>query len=237
MKTIALFTTFAALTLAADLPTPESLYEKMIDATGGRAAYEALKTQRVEASVEFVGQGIKGTMTTLSTAAGNSLMTMELAGVGKIVSGVTDGKAWEQSAMTGFRIREGEEREQLLRMSDLRGAIKWREWLESAEVTGAESVDGKDCWKLKTKMKGVSGEQWAWIEKSTSLTLKSRMTMKSPAGEVPVETFMKEYKKLGGMLMPAVTEQKVGPMTIRTVIEKVETNIEIAPETFAIPKG
>jgi hypothetical protein len=225
----------ALLAAGAETPTAEALMEGYLKATGGREAYAALKTQKSVVQVEFVGQGLKGKTVMFQSANGNSIMKMELAGVGTIASGYKDGVSWESSAMQGTRLREGEEKVQNLRLTDLGGAAKWQEHTESAEVTGEENVDGKDCWKVKTRLKGVTSDDLSWVDKKTGLIVKMLSKMKSQMGELPVETYMREYKKFGGILMPAKTEQKIGPMTIVSTIEEVVQNPELEESAFDFP--
>ncbi len=221
--------------LAADLPKAETLLDGYVKASGGAAAYEALETQKLTSTVEFVGQGIKGKSIVYQSRAGNSLTVLDLGGMGKVLSGVKDGVAWESSAMQGPRIREGEERTQMLRMTVLGGAAKWRELVEGAEVLGEETVEGKDCWKMKSRTKGVSGEDLSWIDKATGLMVKSMTKVKSQMGEVPMETYIREYRKEGALLLPAVTEQKVGPMTIKSTLDEAVINGEIPASQFEPP--
>ena len=65
-----------------------------IELTGGVASYKTLKSQSIKAEFKFVGQGLKGTTTTLSVYPGRSNTTMELSGLGKIHSGGWDGIVW-----------------------------------------------------------------------------------------------------------------------------------------------
>ena len=54
----------AALARAAEKqPTAEEILDKYIDVTGGRAAYEKVKTEVANATMEFVGKAVKGRIT------------------------------------------------------------------------------------------------------------------------------------------------------------------------------
>jgi hypothetical protein len=216
-------------------PKAEALLDAYVEATGGKAAYQALRSQRIMANVEFVGQGIQGKSVTITGASGDSLTTLEIPGAGKILSGTKGGVSWESSAMQGPRLRAGEEKIQNARMTDLGGPSKWREHVEFAEVAGEESVEGVACWKIRTRTKGVAGDDFTWVDRATGLVKKAQMKTKSQMGEIPVETFIREYRKEGGILIPVRTEQKVGPMTIRTSVESVETNIDLPANAFDYP--
>lgn len=114
------------LVKAADLPTAESLLDRFVEATGGKAAYSQLKSQITRTEIEFVGAGIKGTNTSLNVYPNRAHTTMELTGLGKMYSGNWDGNVWESSAMQGQRLVTGAERSMMLRLTDIRAAADWR---------------------------------------------------------------------------------------------------------------
>lgn len=221
--------------LAADKPTAESLLEKYVEITGGMEAYKAVKTQVSKGTVEFVAQGIKGSVTTYNGGPGKSLTVMDIAGIGKISSGQLDGVVWQNSAIQGARIASGKERAQSLRMMRTDAVVNWRELYSETQLEGAEDVDGKPHWKVRFVPMGGGEAEYSWVDQKTGLMTKSMMTLESPMGKIPVETTIKEYRKEGGVLMPVVSEQKMGPQVIRTTIDKVEVNVAIPAEQFALP--
>jgi hypothetical protein len=217
-------------------PTAEAILDRYIEATGGKAAYGRLKSQVARGTIEFVGQGIKGTVETHALVRNNSLTVIDLTGIGKIQSGVTDGVVWQSSAIQGSRIAEGEEAQQMLRSSRLDSPVHWREIYEDFKVEGLEDLDGKAVYKVSFRAKGAADPQTNWYDKETGLLLRTQMVIASPMGKVPVLTKLSEYRDAGGgILQPARMEQKLGPQTMLTVFESAESNVEIPAEKFAFP--
>jgi hypothetical protein len=216
-----LLTTFAA---AADLPSAESLMDGFVKSTGGSSAYAALKSQAVRAEVEFLGQGIKGTSTTRSIHPRRAVSTMELAGLGKIQSGIWDGIVWESSAIQGQRLAKGEERNLSLRINDIRAAANWRDYYTSVTTTSEESIDGTPCFRVEAKPKDGGKTEISWFSKDTGLVVKTKMTMVSPAGELPIEIQVSDYRKVDQFLLPHQTIQSMGPQKILSKVLEIQFN-------------
>jgi hypothetical protein len=233
MKQLIVMMMSAAAVFAADLPKAEAVLDRYVEVTGGKAAYEKRKSEVTTATMEFVGMGIKGTMVSYSKP-GSSYSMMDLPGIGKMESGVTNGVSWEKSALQGPRVRSGQENEEFLRMTAFNGPLRWREMYSKVETVGEETVEGKDCVKLQLTPK-TGAPTTAWYEKESGLLVKMQMTMKTQMGEVPVESFASDYREVAGVKMPHATTQKLAGQTMKTVIEKVEVNAEIPEEKFEMP--
>jgi hypothetical protein len=72
MKTTLLTLILASNGLCADLPTAETLFQRYVEATGGQTAYTALKSQVVTGTMEFLGQGLTGKLSSWVATPGPS---------------------------------------------------------------------------------------------------------------------------------------------------------------------
>ena len=232
LVSLLLLTSFAT---AADLPSAESLMDGFVKTTGGASAYGALKSQSVRAEVEFLGQGIKGNSTTRSIYPNRTLSTMELAGLGKIHSGIWEGTVWESSAIQGQRLAKGEERNLSLRINDIRAAANWRQYYTSVTTVAEETIDGKTCFRVEAKPKDGGKPEFSWFSKDTGLVVKTKMTMVSPMGELPIEIEVSDYRKVGEFLLPHHSIQSMGPQKILSKIVEIQFNPTIDTTELAPP--
>src|SRR5690349_14456734 len=108
---------FSGALMAADesLPKAEQILDKYLEVTGGLESYKKLKTEVTTATMEFVGKGIKAQIRDYKAEPNKSYSEVELPGMGKIESGLSEGVAWERNPMMGPRIKEGEEKATALR--------------------------------------------------------------------------------------------------------------------------
>ncbi|MDX2153658.1 MAG: DUF620 domain-containing protein [Bryobacteraceae bacterium] len=227
----------AATAAAADLPKAETVLDRFVEVTGGKAAYEAAKTQYMRGSIEFVGAGITGTVTTwLASSPNRSRIEMELAGMGKIDSGSSGETAWQNSAMQGPRLLTGNEAKQALRSARMNAPLAWREIYSAAVTEAEEEIDGKPCYRLALEPKDEGKAEKAWYEKESGLLRKSAMTVSTPMGDVPLETMVSDYREIGGGLKaPFSMTQKAGPQTIKTTIAEMKHNPEVPAAIFDPP--
>ena len=217
----------ASTTAAADLPKGEALMDRFVELTGGVASYKGLKSQSVKSEIEFVGQGLKGTTTTLSVHPGRTNTTMELTGLGKIHSGGWDGVVWESSAMQGQRLVKGAERSMMLRLNDIRAAADWRKYYETATTEAEETVEGQACYRVVAKPKDAGKPETSWFSKATGLVVKTEFTLVSAMGELPISILVSDYRKVGAFLLPHRSIQSMGPQKMDNKIIELLINPEI----------
>ena len=215
------------------LPTAESLLDRFIEVTGGKAAYEARKSEIVNGKVEFAAMGLKGDMVTYYEGK-KYYMAMNLAGVGKIETGVIDGVAWENSVLQGPRIKTGEERTQALREADMNATYRWRDLFTKAETTGQEVVEGEPCYKvMMTPPEGKPVTMF--FEKNSGLMRKTSVIAASQLGEIAADSISTEYKRFEGILEPAKITEKVAGQEFTIVIDTVQANQPIPADKFELP--
>jgi outer membrane lipoprotein-sorting protein len=218
---------------ADDLPKAETILDKYIEATGGKAAYEKNHTEVSTGTMEFVGKGIKGSITSYRAEPNKSYTELDIAGIGKVREGSDGTTAWSLSALQGPRIKDGDEKAGALQAAKFNAELNWRDSYK-AETTGAEKVDGKDCYKVVlTPSQG--SPQTRFYDKESNLLVKMTMTVKNPMGEIPVESTVSDYRKEGSILMPHKITQSAAGQEIAIVIDKVQYNAEIPKDKFEPP--
>src|SRR5437868_1699770 len=109
---IALLSGLTAFAADEALPKAETILDRFIEVTGGKAAYLKRKSEVATGILEFPAQGLKGTMMRYSADPDKSYSSLDIDGVGKIEMGSTDGIAWEKSAILGPRVKSGDEKAQ-----------------------------------------------------------------------------------------------------------------------------
>lgn len=226
-----------SVTRAADeaLPKAETLLDKYVQATGGKAAYEKVKAEMTSGTVELVGRGLKGTIVSYRSEPANNYSVVEFEGVGKIEEGSNGDIAWERSAIQGPRIKEGEERDMTLRNGLFRAALMWRQIYAKVETTGTDTVSDQPCYKVE--MTPAAGKpEVRCFDQKTGLLLKLTMTLKSPMGEIAAESIFSDYRDAGGgLLVPRKMEQKAMGQDILFSVDKVQLNPSVPREKFDVP--
>jgi outer membrane lipoprotein-sorting protein len=225
----------AALSYAqAPLPAGGTLLDKYIEVTGGRAAYEKVKTRIETMTVEIPAAGVKFQTTAYHAAPDKSYTVMEVPGAGKVEEGTDGNIAWSLSAMQGARIKEGDERAFALLEAAYDSDVRWKDYYKSVETTGTEMVEGEPCYKVElTSKEGL--KQTRYFSTKSGLMLKATMTMKTAMGDIPAETVLSEYRDEGGILAPHKMVNKMMSQQMIISVDSIKLNPEIDPSRFALP--
>jgi hypothetical protein len=224
----------AALCAADDLPKADTILDKYVEVTGGKAAYAKVKSDVSTGTMTMAAMGLSGKMVMYSQAPANRLLEVTLEGIGKISEGSNGEIAWSFNAMQGPRLKEGDEKAEALQQSRYGADSQWRDLFKTVETEGAETAEGKDCYKVKVTTKAGKA-QTRWYDKQSGLLVKIAMTAQSPMGEVNVESIFSDYKKEGDLLLPHKMVNKLAGQEIGMTIEKVEQNADIPKEKFEPP--
>ncbi len=74
------------------LPKAETILDRYVEVTGGKAAYDKRTNEVATGTLEFKAQGLKGSVTRYSAVPAEEYLVMEIDGVGKIESGMDKGR-------------------------------------------------------------------------------------------------------------------------------------------------
>ena len=235
-KLFALSLSLPLALFAADeaLPKPEAVFNRFIEASGGRTAVEKRHNEVQKGSVEFSAQGIKGTIAVYEAAPDKNRAIIEITGVGKIESGANGEVAWENSILQGPRIKQGQERIEALRDSVFNAVLFWQKLYEKVETVGSETVEGHDCFKLLlTPKDGHSTSEY--YDKKTGLLVKTQATRASAMGEVNGEIVYDDYRKDGDMVNPHKLTERFAGQEFQVHVQTAETNVELPAGIFDVP--
>jgi outer membrane lipoprotein-sorting protein len=225
--------TFAVACAAADLPKAETILDKYVEVTGGKAAYQKVHSE-IESGTMTIS-GITGTHTTFKAEPDKVYTEIVIQGVGKIQEGSNGKVAWSNSAMQGPHLKDGEEKEVSLLMARFDGDVNWRGIFTKAETVGVEAVNGKDCYKVVLTPK-AGKPMTRFYDKESGLLLKNVLTTTSPMGEVTVESILEDYRKEGDFLRPHKVSNKAMGQQFSVTLDKVEFNPEIPASKFDLPE-
>src|SRR5215467_12259015 len=92
----------AGVMLAADeLPKGDTLLDKYVEATGGKAAYAKVHSDISTGTMEFKAMGMKGKLTSYGAEPNKRYVEIEMEGVGKMQEVTNGDMAWSLSAVQG----------------------------------------------------------------------------------------------------------------------------------------
>ncbi|OGU17007.1 MAG: hypothetical protein A2X61_07595 [Ignavibacteria bacterium GWB2_35_12] len=104
------------------------------------------------------------------------------------------------------------------------------------EYKGESNIDSIKCFIITVIMQD-SSEADMYIDSKNYVQLFQKTVVKQPESQdVVIESFYKDYRDIGGLLIPYFMESKSnGQSQSKMLIEKVEVNIVLDDSVFALP--
>ena len=232
-RLLALLAVAISFCLADDNPSGESLVQKYIDRSGGAAAYAKAKSVALSGTVEMAAQNISGNVTIFEEGE-KSYTAMEFGGIGKIEEGYDGQTAWQNSALQGPRILDGDEKISAKRGATLGLITNWREVYKEARTVGLESVDGKPAWKVEMIAREGKPETF-YFDRDSGLLVRTSAVVSTPMGEIKTESSISDYRPVDGILTPFTMTEKAMNNNIVMHFQSVAYNAAIPPDRFALP--
>ena len=219
---------------AGKTPTAEQILEKFVEASGGRAAYDKFQNSVSKGTLEIPAAGITIDITVYAARPNKMSTIAESPAIGKTERGTNGTIFWEKTTMQGTRVLEGEELAEALRESAFEGLVYWRQQYDSLAVSGIDTVAGSPCYKVVVKAKGGKPRTLSFDQKS-GLLLKTETTVATQMGNIPVESFPSDYRKVGDVLQSYKSTVKVMGQERVMTMTSVEYNASIPDSVFAVP--
>ena len=223
-----------------EAPQVDDLIAKNIEARGGKAKIQAVKTMRMTMQVSGAPFEIKITQ----EAKRPNSFRQDVALQGQVMSTGYDGKqGWKINPFEGYggkkeaQVMTPDELKQAEVESDMDGSlVDYKLKGHKVEYMGKEAVEGSDAYKLKVTLK--NGDiNYVFLDGETFLEVKQTSKRKMNDTEIEAETFYGDYKEVNGMLLPHAIETGAAgmPQRQKIAIEKIEFDVAVADSQFAKP--
>ena len=237
-KTLVGIALLALLTPLASAQTVDELIAKNIEARGGMAKLKAVQSLRATGKM-IGGPGMEFPLVMVSKRPNNTRIEFTIQGMAGIQA--YDGKtAWASMPFMGKKDPEAmpaDDARLFIENADMDGPlVDYKQKGHAVELIGKEQVEGADAYKLKVTLKG-GDVRYIYLDAETYLEIKGEGKITMRGTEVETESFLGDYKEVGGLMMAHAMEQgmKGNPQRRKIVIEKVEMNTEIPDSLFAMP--
>ena len=234
LLTLVALATCAPAVAAGDAPTAEQVLDGYVEASGGKAAYARIENRVTRGKLEIAGQNIEMRLTVWAARPNKTYLTLDSEVTGQVERGTVGDLAWENSAMLGPQIKEGQEKADLLREALFDRWPAWREVYSSVDYAGVENVKDRPAHKIVATP--VSGKpQTLYFDQANKLLVRMDLTVENPMGSIPVRSYYGDYRTVDGLLLPFGETTEMLGQTLSLVGESVEHNVDLLPGRFDPP--
>lgn len=223
---------------ASPPPTAQQILDRYVKVTGGKIAYDKVKTVTMLGIMEIKGQNVSGEMKMYRVDGGKYYTVVDLPGVGKQEDGSDGITVWDKTVL-GPRLKTGEEKFLAAcatsAMSEYqRSATELSKCYSKFEYSGEETIAGKVYQKLTLTPK-LGKPELQYYDKLTGLLSRTKLILPSPMGDVPILVVIEEYKTVEGVITPVKLTNQMGPMEMGVTFSTVKFNDKLPDSLFVLP--
>lgn len=212
----------------------QAVYQRFVEALGGRAALEQYTSTTVTGTFAMPAQGISGDLQVSAMAPNLLAIQVNIPAIGVVRTGFNGEVAWTVNPMMGPMVLEGMMLDQMRQQADFLGPLNMQAYVDSADVVGEETFEGRTCHKVRVVTKwGESYSEFYDVE--TGLLAGTIRTQEGPMGAMESTSIISDYKDFGGILVATKTVQRT--MGMEQIISVANVMYDpVDPSVFALPK-
>ncbi len=219
------------LATAAGARTPDAILADSVAATGGLQAWNAHRTVHLKLTIAFQGMAMGGPAEHFQTNTDKSLTLTTVTGVGPVREGSNGKVFWAQDPVNGTRTLEGAEAEQARIEASWNADIEAHQLFPKIEVA-ADSPAGLDCLVMTPRIGPALRNCY---DRRTHLQVSQEGNRVTPQGEIPSRSTVSDWRTVGGLKIPYLSEGQMGPVTVVTTVNDVTFDEPMDDKMFEPP--
>jgi zinc protease len=221
---------------AAEAPSVARILDRYIEATGGRAALEKLKSRVMKGTVEVTALGASGQFEVRAKAPNRQVSKIEFGGFGVLREGFDGTNAWTAVPGLGVRLKTGGELDRTRRTMVFPRELKLAEAYEKLEVKGAAKVGTAEVWIVEASPKEGQPDR-LYFDQKTGFLLREESAVESAVGEMKFQIDFDDYREVDGVKVPfSIRVPQPAEMGFHIKIAEVKHNGDLPDSEFGRPK-
>ena len=217
------------------LPNAEEIIERHIFVTGGKDGYGKLKTQRITGALTFLSSNMQAQVETWAAEGGRYYQSVEMPGLGKQEEGSDGSINWERSPTLGARVKSRTAADGLGVTLDAAQVIGWRYQLSEIRTEAVETVDGRECYRVRLVPRGGGAALLRWYESSTGLLYRASIPLATNMGSLPMMMTFEAYRDASGMKWPSRIRMLTSGQDLLFTTSDVRLNAPVDQKVFELP--
>ena len=216
------------------LPDAADLLAKSVEAVGGKAKLDSVKSFHLEGTIGAPKQNLSGKVETW-WKGGDFYMVQTIPGLGINRSGKKGELIWAEEPINGLRKLDGKEAEQHMWASSLLLTADWRNFFETATTVKMRDIEGKAAYDIELSAKS-GAVLTVTIDATSHLMVEQSFKVFSPLGSMPVTIRSTDYRDVEGMKIPYKQVTDASLMELTQQLSVVELNAEVDEANFDMPQ-
>lgn len=217
----------------AGLPTADAVFDNYLKALGGKEALAKFKSRVSKGTVEIAPAGATGTIEISQVAPDKVASVMNITGLGAMQSGYDGAVGWSRDPFSGLRELKGGELN-VTRRGAFLDASELKKHYTKMTVTGRGKVGDREVYVVEAAT-GDGTPDKMYFDAQNGLLLRTDSTIDGPQGRIQAESYMEDYREVGGVKIAHTVRLSLGAATITTKLNEVKHDAAVDPTLFKKP--
>lgn len=228
-----------ALPAVAEDLTVDDVVAKFLEARGGTEAWTAVQSARMTGVMSMPSMGVEAPIMMEFKRPNKIRMEMTMQGM-EMIQAYDGSTGWAIMPMLGSTDPQEmpeDQLKQLLDMADFDGPlVNYQDKGHQVELLGKADVDGTETYKLKlTKKNG--DVVYSYLDTEYFMEIRQEGRANVQGTEMDTAQEIGDYKEVAGLVVPhSIAVSLGGGPTMQSItIDKIELDVELADDRFAMP--
>lgn len=215
--------TLSAAPLLADdheLPSPEEITARYIEALGGEEAVRSHTSSTIKATFEMPAMGMSGETTIYQMAPDKYLESTNIAGVGEMLRAYNGEIGWAIDPMQGTRLLDGQMLKDIAREARFYAELEYDDTYPEQTAVGEADWNGQTTYQVDL-VDEDGNESSHYFAKETGLLIGIETTQTNEMGTTDITISSSDYKEFGRLVAPSRVVISFMGMELTQTIESV----------------
>lgn len=213
--------------------TAQQILDRYVQAIGGRAAWEKLKTRISMGTIEIPSMSLSGTVLVHEKAPNRMLMVVILAG-SAFRQGFDGTVGWSDDPVNGTRVKSGAALEEMRRDADFYHPLHLQQIYSKFAVEGTKKINGRDACVLEATLPD-GGADKMYFDKESGLVVRIETQAHTSDGVQSFVEDIEDYRQVDGVKLPFTVHQTNAASSYTIHFGDVHHNTELDDSEFSKP--
>lgn len=218
------------ISASGSLPSVEDVLAKYLEAIGGAARIDAVKSRIVKGAVDVVGVSRGGKFETFTQAPDKIASLFEPSPAQAIRQGFNGRTGWERTA-AGLRILKKNEVAAMQRTGDFYGQLNLKSLYPKITVAGTSKIGYREVYVLELQPATGPAER-LYLDSQTFLPVRSNILFRLGDVSGMIEIYYDDWQEVDGIKYPFSVSANHSKTTMVFTVKEVKHNVQIDPKVF-----
>jgi outer membrane lipoprotein-sorting protein len=220
--------------------TAEQVIDKYVEALGGRAAIEKVKSRVSIGTAEIVGLDVKGTIEVYEQVPNKLTRIVRIPRVFAWATGYNGTTAWAFNPESGkLEDQKGSTLKATKSETDFYHMLNLKTRYQKLTLKGVELIQYRDGTRETHVIEATPAKGSAerlYFDTQNGLLIRRDTMEESEEGKVPIREFLLDYKDVDGVKVPFTSRQGQGKVILIYRFTEIKHNVAIEDARFNKPE-